>query len=114
MRKLDKNGIECLGTIVSYESDEEGYKTPVIEFQTTEGKNLIGKPHLHTSTDLDKFQSYKKNIGKIIKIIYDSENPEKFILKDNSNGCGMFLLIAVGLFFTYISLGSLLGYLNIF
>lgn len=111
---INKNGIENYGKIVSYESDGKRYKTPVIEFQTTEGKNFIGKPSLHTSSDLDKFQSYQNNINKTIKIIYIKKNPEKFILKDNSNYFGLILLIIVGLLFSGISIGNLLGYNNLF
>ncbi|TDW52535.1 uncharacterized protein DUF3592 [Flavobacterium sp. 270] len=114
LNKIKKSGIESVGKIVSYESDNEGYKTPIIEFETADGQNLAGKPFLHTSTDLDKFQSYKERIDKNIKIIYDSENPEKFILKHNSVGCGMVLMGIVGLVFIFLSIGSLLGYFDIF
>jgi hypothetical protein len=111
---LNKNGIEHHGKIVSYESDDEGYKTPIIEFQISEGKIFTGKPFLHTSSDLDKFQSYQNNINKTIKIIYNPDYPEKFVLKGNSNYFGMALLIIVGLAFCGISIGNLLGYNNIF
>jgi len=112
--QINKTGIENLGKIVSYESDAEGYKTPIIEFQISEGKNFTGKPFLHTSSDLDKFQSYQRKINKTIKIIYDPNYPEKFILKDNSNYFGLVLMIIVGLVFSGISIGNLLGYNDIF
>lgn len=112
--QINKNGIENLGKIVSYESDDEGYKTPVIEFQISEGENFIGKPFLHTSSDLDKFQSYQKNINKTIKIIYDPSDPEKFILKGNSNYFGSIIMIIVGCVFSGIAIGNLLGYNDIF
>lgn len=111
---ITKNGIESHGKIVSYESDEKGYKTPVIEFQISEGRNFKGKPFLHTSSDLDKFQTYQKNINKTIKIIYNPKDPEKFILKDNSNYFGLIILIIVGLAFSFLSVGNLLGYNNAF
>lgn len=111
---ITKNGIESHGKIVSYESDEKGYKTPVIEFQISEGRNFKGKPFLHTSSDLDKFQTYQKNINKTIKIIYNPKDPEKFILKDNSNYFGLIILIIVGLAFGFLSVGNLLGYNNAF
>ncbi|MEP7169252.1 MAG: DUF3592 domain-containing protein [Bacteroidota bacterium] len=114
LSQINKNGIESFGKIVSYESDNEGYKTPVIEFLSTEGKKITGKPLLHTSSDLDKFQSYQKNINKTIKIRYDPESPEKFIIKDNSNGFGLLLTLIGGLIFTGISIGSLLGFIDVF
>ncbi|WP_316635589.1 DUF3592 domain-containing protein [uncultured Flavobacterium sp.] len=112
--QINKNGIEHHGKIVSYESDEEGYKTPIIEFQISEGKIFTGKPFFHTSSDLDKFQSYQNNINRTIKIIYNPDYPEKFILKGNSNYFGITLLIVVGLVFSGISIGNLLGYNDIF
>jgi hypothetical protein len=114
LNQINKNGIENLGKIVSYESDNEGYKTPVIEFEISEGKNFTGKPFLHTSSDLDKFLSYQKNINKTVKIIYNPDCPEKFILKDNFNYFGLIILIIVGLIFSVLSIGSLLGYINVF
>ncbi|QSB26137.1 DUF3592 domain-containing protein [Flavobacterium sp. CLA17] len=111
---ITKNGVENHGKIVSYESDNEGYKTPIIEFQISEGKNFKGKPLLHTSSDLDKFQSYQKNINKTIKVIYDPKDPEKFVLKNNSNYFGLIILIIVGFVFCSISIGNLLGYNDIF
>lgn len=112
--QIRKNGIENVGKIISYESDDEGYKTPIIEFQISEEKSFRGKPSFHASTDLDKFQSYNRNINKTIKIIYNPENPEKFITKNNSNGCGLIMLIFVGTIFTVLSIGSLLGYIDVF
>lgn len=114
LNNIRRNGIEINGKIVSYESDTEGYKTPIIEFQTIEEKIITGKPSFHTSLDLDKVRSFRGNINKTVKIIYNSESPEKFILKDNSNGFGLIMLVIVGLVFTYISVGNLLGLNTIF
>lgn len=114
LNKMNKYGIENSGKIISYESDDEGYKTPIIEYQIDEGINFTGKPFLHTSSDLDKFQSYHRNINKSIKIIYDPDSPEKFILKDNYNFFGLILTIVVGSVFSGLSIGSLLGYINVF
>lgn len=111
---MNKYGIENLGKIVSYESDDEGYKTPIIEYQIDEVRSFTGKPFLHTSSDLDKFQSYHRNINKTIKIIYDPDDPKKFILKENFNFFGLILMIIVGLIFSGLSTGSLLGYIDVF
>ena len=93
LNKMNKYGIENSEKIISYESDNEGYKTPIIEYQVDEVRSFKGKPFLHTSSDLDKFQSYHRNINKTIKIIYDPDYPEKFILKDNYNIFGFILTI---------------------
>ncbi|MFH7010966.1 DUF3592 domain-containing protein [Flavobacterium sp. FlaQc-52] len=114
LNQIKKNGIESFGKILSYESDNDGYKTPFIEFLTTEGKNITGKPFLHTSSDLDKFQSYQENINKTITIRYNPEDPEKFVIENNFNGLGSLLLIIIGLLFTGISVASLLGFIDAF
>ena len=114
LNDIKKSGIEIIGKIVSYKSDAEGYKTPIIEFQISEEKTISGKPFFHPSTDLDKFVSFKGNINKFVKIVYNCKSPEKFIIKDNSNGFAIILILIVGLFFTIISIGNLLGYNDIF
>lgn len=114
LNKLNKNKIECFGKIVSYESDSEGFKTPLIEFETSDGKTFRGKPFIHSSSDLDKFKTYKENINKNIKIQYNFKEPENFIIKDQSNGCTVILVTVIGLVFLAISIGNLLGYNDIF
>lgn len=114
LNEINKNGIESIGKIVSHESDNEGYKTPIVEFQISDEKSFRGKPFLHISSDLDKFRSFQKDVNKTIKILYHPENPEKFILKDNSNGFGSVILIIAGLIFISISVASLLGYIDAF
>jgi len=114
LNKIKKSGVEIVGKIVSYESDDEGYKTPVIEYETSEGKNLMGKPYIRSSSDLDKFQSYSQNINKNIRIIYSPESPEKFIIKNSSPGCVLILGSIIGLVFIILTTGSLLGYFDIF
>ena len=114
VNNLNKNGIESTGKIVSYESDNEGYKTPIIEFTIAEGKTFFGKPYIHGSSDLDKFRAYNQNINKAVKIIYNPKSPEKFILKGSSNSFVIFFLIIVGLVFIYFSVINLMGYNAIF
>ena len=114
LNKLNKNGIEIFGEIVSYESDDEGYKTPIIEFQTLEGKNFTGKPILFTSSNLDNFQPYKKDSNKTTKIIYNPEEPEEFIVKNNSKTFGLILFTILGFVSTAISVTCLLGFNDIF
>lgn len=42
---ITKSGIESIGKIKSYESDDEGYKTPIIEFTTLEEQRISAKPY---------------------------------------------------------------------
>ncbi|MEO8236939.1 MAG: DUF3592 domain-containing protein [Flavobacterium sp.] len=111
---INKNGIESLGKILSYESDEEGYKTPIIEFQTLEGNFIKEKPYCYVSSDLSKFRTYKNDINKNITVLYSSERPEKFIIKTEKdfNYGSLIFVIAIGLIFIILTCGNLLGYIN--
>ncbi|WP_338083346.1 DUF3592 domain-containing protein [Flavobacterium potami] len=112
--KINTNGIEVFGKIVSYKSDEHGHKTPVIEFTTSEGKNFIGQPFIHASSDLDKFRSYNNKINTKIKILYNAESPEIFIIKGKSYYFLFIILFLVGIAFTTYSIITLLGYSIVF
>lgn len=85
LEKLDTNGIKCKGKILSFESDNEGYKTPVVEFNTLEGELITGKPVLHTSTDIDKIRSYNGEVNTEVIILYQHEDPQNFILMDGQD-----------------------------
>lgn len=112
LKYIQKNGIPHVGEIVSYENDR-GYKTPVIAFETTE-QHIEQTPQIHFSSDLDKFRSFKKNIGKTVSLLYDPKNPEKFIIvsKEESSYFGLILVFLVGVVFIIVGLGDLLGYIN--
>ena len=111
---INKNGIESLGKILSYESDEESYKTPIIEFQTLEGKFIKEKPYYYASSDLSKFRTYKNDINKNITVLYSSERPEKFVIKTekNFNYGSLIFVIAIGLIFIILACVNLFGYIN--
>lgn len=97
---INENGIETLGKILFFESDEEGYKTPVIEFQTLEEKHVKAKPYYYASSDLSKFRTYKGEIQKNITVLYSPERPEKFVLKSEKefNYSTIIMMIIIGLF----------------
>lgn len=114
LRKIDKLGIECTGTILSYESDSEGYKTPIVEFTTLTGEKISEKPFVYASSDLSKLRTNKKMIDQSIVIVYDPDNPKQFVIH-NEKGFNYFFLIlcvAAGLFFIGLYISSLLGYVQ--
>jgi hypothetical protein len=95
LERLDSVGIKCKGKILSFESDNEGYKTPIVEFTTIAGELIKGKPILHVSTDLDKVRSYKNDIDKEVPILYEQEDPEIFILTNEQDMNYSFPIIAI-------------------
>lgn len=111
---ITKSGIESIGKIQSYESDNEGYKTPIIEFQTLEEQLITAKPYYYASSDLSKFRTYKSNINKNITVLYSAGNPEKFVIKTEKEfnyGTLAFAMI-IGFLFMVIAIANLSGYIN--
>lgn len=112
---IEKNGIESIGKILSYESGEDGHKTPIVEFKTIEGDIVLKKPYCYVSTDLSMFKSYQDNINKNVTIIYSLKNPEKFVLKTEKdfNYGGNIILIIISLIFLGFAIGDILGFIQI-
>lgn len=111
---INKYGKESRGTILFYETEGKGHKTPLVEFEIN-GEQIVKKPYYYASTDLSIFKTYKKNINKSISILYSPKCPEKFIIK-SEKGFNYFSLILsgiVGLLFTLISLIQLYKSINI-
>lgn len=98
---IQKNGIESIGKILSYDSDEDGHKTPTIEFKTKNGNQIKKKPYYYASSDLSKIKSYKNKINESVSVVYDKKNPEKFVIGNerNFNYFSLILIILVGIFF---------------
>ena len=112
---IKKNGIESIGKILFYESDEDGYKTPRIEFKTKNGNHIKKKPYYYASTDLSEFRTYKNKINDSVSILYDKKNPEKFVLGNerNFNYFSLILIILVGIVFLTVGILSLLEIIKI-
>lgn len=107
---IHKNGIESIGKIVSYKSDEEGHKTPIIEYQTADGKNFRGEPFIHGSSDFDKFGPYLQTINTKIAILYSVKSPENFVIKERkSNSAILIIFSLIGFALIGYSVISLIG-----
>ncbi len=78
-RKMVKNGILTMGTIIEHIRTKSGPSTYhiIVRFLTTNGIEITGKPKNFINTDTNIFG--KNSIGKQIGIRYDPENPENFI-----------------------------------
>ena len=114
LRKIAKKGIDWTGNIIEYQSDSDGYKTPLIEFTTMAGDLVREKPFVYGSTDLSKLKTYKNSINQSVPILYDPDNPKRFVLtKDREfNYVIFFIFILGGLFFVGLSISSFLGYIK--
>lgn len=113
--KIRKIGIERSGKIIEYESDHEGFKTPVIEFETKNHELIIAKPYFYASTDLSRIRTYKNDINKPVIILYDPENPKKFVLKNEEdfNYSTIFIFFTVSFLFIVLAICSLFGIIKL-
>jgi hypothetical protein len=113
-KNIQKSGIETKGRVLKYQSDNEGYKTPIIEFKTLESLEVKKEPYYYWSTDLSKLRSYKNDINDSVSVLYDPKFPEKFIiLKENkSNYASVVFLCIFALIFITIGVFHLLGYMD--
>jgi len=115
IEKMYKTGIKCVGTIVSIRTDSEGYQTPLVEFTTISGQKIAKEPYVSASTNLNRFMSKKKQYGSEVSVLYDPEDPNKFIV-DTDDGFATVVFVfltLVGLASTVIGVCSFLGYIKL-
>ena len=99
MQKIQKKGIKCMGRILFFQADSDGDKTPIVEFTPIDGERTTGKPTLHGSIDINKIRSYKNMTEGEVPVLYDPDDPKKFILI-GENGFNYFasvIIVLVGL-----------------
>ena len=114
LRKISKTGIDWTGNIIEYQSESDGHKTPLIEFTTMTGNIIREKPFVYASTDLSKIRTYSNFINQTVPILYDPDDPKKFVLKNEKgfNYIVFIIFISTGLFFVGLSIIWLLGYIE--
>lgn len=115
LKTIPKKGIEWTGNIVEFQSDSDGHKTPLIEFTTMSGDLVREPPFVYASSELSKIRTYDNLINQSVPILYDPDDPKKFVLKTEA-GFSYFVFtffLLAGLFFIGLSISSLLGYIKI-
>ena len=114
LSSIKKRGIEWTGNIIEYQSDSDGQKTPLIEFTTMTGDIIKEKPYVYSSTDLSKIRTYNNLINQSVPILYDPDDPKKFVLKNEEgfNYIVLVFIILAGLFFVGLSISWLSGYIK--
>jgi hypothetical protein len=114
LKKITKTGIDCTGNIIEYQSDSHGHKTPLIEFTTLTGDIIREKPFIYVWTALSKTRTYSNFIDQSVPILYDPDDPKKFVLKNEEgfNYIVFILFMLGGLLFVGVGISSLLGYIK--
>ena len=109
--RIQTSGITCRATIVDSEVNEEGDLTPIIEFKTTKGEQIKGKPFVFQISDL--IDSNPKNIvGKYVLISYDKDKPKRFVIADKEHLFMTFLIFSIGLGSVILGFADMLGYIK--
>ncbi|MEO3403677.1 DUF3592 domain-containing protein [Mucilaginibacter sp. CAU 1740] len=96
-KKLLESGVKVEGEVFDIEydprrNDSTGIYFPVIQYITTDGKEITQKYNFGNSR-----KTYKK--GDNVAVIYDPANPSTFILNKKTSRLGPWISIALGLFF---------------
>ncbi len=114
LKKIQVNGIKSVGKIVGYNTDSDGDKTPIVEFLTINGELINASPLVYTSVNLIEVFTLNRMINKSVSILYDSEEPKRFIFmnENGNNYFTIFIIILVGLAFAILSVCNLLGYIK--
>jgi len=114
-KRLSVLGVECVGRILSFETDSDGDKTPVVEFTPTGGTVITEKPFIYSSTDLSKLRSYDNLIGKEVLVTYDPEDPKRFVLTQEK-GLNIFVFAVFllgGGVFVGVGIAGLAGFIRL-
>ena len=112
--RIYKIGLCAKGKVTEFETDGDNDIMPVIEYTTLIGEIIKEKPYIYTSTDLSNILKNESSINQTIMIIYDPNDPKKFVLK-NEEGLNYFVFILFklsGIFFVGLSICWLLGYIK--
>ena len=113
--EIKKRGIKSVGKILNYESDNDGHITPIVNYKTVNGKVINKKPYFYVTANIGSITTYKSKINEEVPIIYNPNNPEKFILQEEMtlNKFGLIFFIIVGLTLFVVGLLDLIGIINI-
>jgi len=112
---INKEGIKTNGKIVTYKLDNDGKKTPIIEFKTLEGKLITKTPYYYFSTDLSFLKTFSDKKDESIEVIYDKKKPQKFLIKteNNSNSVILTAMLIISIIFIAIPIAELLELIKI-
>jgi Protein of unknown function (DUF3592) len=92
--RLVKIGIEAEGTVIGFESGGDGMHHPLIRFETIQGARITKKHAFGSNV------SFVKE-GQKIKIFYNPDNPEEFVIVSSALRWDPYVFVLVGI----ISLG---------
>jgi hypothetical protein len=97
--RLKKNGLTTKGEVVGIglysDSDNDDFYYPVVKFKTIDGLFIKDKSKTFFRDRLD--------IGQIVEIVYDNENPNNFVINGNfeeEQSYAITIVVGIGLLST--------------
>jgi hypothetical protein len=107
LRKLEREGIESTGVLIKHELNynfNSLSKTPLIEFTTKNGEKIRGNPSFYLMSGFSLFRS-SKPLNQTVEVVYDKDEPEKFMFKDNNGTEELFIEVFIMLCLFFIGIG---------
>jgi hypothetical protein len=116
LKRFSEFGLGAIGKITSFEIDDEGYKTPVIEFIPPGGELMKNTPMIWGSSDVGKLRSFKSMLDTEVAIKYDPDEPSRFIVMEEKSFTYFMIvmLFIIGSVFLTLSIATLTGYADMF
>jgi len=84
IKNIKYKGVQAIGKIFSYEDDQND-QIPIIEFKPDSGETIREKPSDYVFIYSSKFGTNRRLVNTEVNILYDPDNPKKFII-DNKKG----------------------------
>ena len=115
LEKMKRVGIETLGTVASYEKDDEGNITAIVEFTAAGGELIKDEPYIISLADLEDLTPYNEIAGSGVSVLYHPDDPKRFVIKGKKDWeylTSIFAII-VGLVFVVVGISSLFGLIEL-
>lgn len=112
INRMRKRGMRCSGWIVKYMADSSGYKTPLVQFTTADGRKMKAQPYIYAATKVNGGKNGKA-ADRSISVLYSAGDASKFIVEEEI-GFSTFiftLFILGGLLFAGLSIARYAGWL---
>lgn len=116
LRIIKKTGSRTEAKVIGYETDHDGDKTPVLEFKTSEGNIIEGKPYISISANLSGFRLNSKKKYIPVPILYLPNDPNKFVIENSegSNYGALVFFIIAGAALAIFGICELAGIIDVF
>ncbi|MES2587742.1 MAG: hypothetical protein V4622_02110, partial [Bacteroidota bacterium] len=111
IRKMKICGIDSNGILCTYDFENDESPSPIIEFRTLKDEIIREKPYVYGSASFSGIL-LNNNIKKTVPILYDPENPKRFVIK-HSIYFNFFWIIIFSLLGMFLMVLSVLEFIKL-